>query len=87
MATFRKDRERRAKLLKIIENRLYRTYWAQGGQIMSTRGEDRTVASWPGARPSQIRAAAKKALDRARADVKKIKKQKAAERGDCRGAL
>jgi hypothetical protein len=68
MATFSKDR--REKLLKIIEDRLYGTAWGKHC-----------------ARPSQVRAAAKKALDRARADVKKIKKQKAAERGDCRGAL
>ena len=44
-----------------------------GGQIMSTHFEDRVVAAWPGARPAQIRAGARKLYDRLQAQLRSQK--------------
>jgi hypothetical protein len=50
-------------ILENIEAHLERTPWGKGGAIMATRGNNRTVASWPGARPGQISAGARKIYD------------------------
>jgi hypothetical protein len=61
--------------LKAIESHLERTAWGRGGVIQSTRGEDRIIAAWPGARPGQIRAGARKLYDAIVARMRREQKQ------------
>jgi hypothetical protein len=75
-------RKARAQTIRDIGPALERTAWGQGGHIVATskngrRTDHRVVASWPGARPSQIRAGAKKLFDVMAAEVRRAEKAEA----------
>lgn len=61
----------RKETLKAIETHLDRTAWGRGGAILSTHNENRAIAAWPGARPAQIRAGARKLYDVLRAQMRR----------------
>lgn|GEM_PF-3418513 len=77
-------RKSRADAIAVITRHLEQTAWSKGGQIMTAsrhgrRTDGRVVASWPGARPAQIRAGARKLYDVVAAQVRR--EQKAAVQG------
>ncbi len=65
------SRKSRAEAVVIITRYLERTAWSKGGAILSTHNENRVVASWPGARPAQLRAGARKLYDVKAAQVRR----------------
>lgn len=72
----------RQKIIKEIGAHLDATAWGRGGQIMAgshsgTRSDRRIVASWPGARPKQIKAGSRKLYDVLRAEMRREQEEAA----------
>lgn len=76
ISTRRFSKQTKAATLTQIEGHLNHTAWARGGQILAghkshSTTDGRIVSAWPGARPAQIKAGAKKLYDVIAAQVRR----------------